>query len=60
MTTLERAFELARSGQCGSVTDVRRMLAAEGYTMAQLDGPALLRQLRELCAASVLDAAKRA
>jgi hypothetical protein len=46
LTTLERAFELAKSGKCGSVDDIRRTLISEGYAIAQLQGPLLRRQLR--------------
>ena len=45
-STLERAFELARSGQVGSVPDLRLMLAQEGYIVSQIDGPELGRKLR--------------
>lgn len=47
-TTLERAFELARSGECGDMTELRRRLTSEHYTMGQLSGPQLFRQLREI------------
>jgi hypothetical protein len=52
-TALERAFELARSGKCASVTEIRRQLRAEGLAQSQVEGPMLTRQLRELCIASV-------
>lgn len=52
ITTLERAFELAKSGDCASISDVREKLAAEGYSLQQLTGPTLLKQLRTLCTAS--------
>ncbi|HUO11522.1 MAG TPA: hypothetical protein VMU37_02085 [Caulobacteraceae bacterium] len=55
-TCIERAFELANSGVCSGVQDIRKQLRAEGYPEAQLYGPALARQLRGLC----LTAAKRA
>ncbi len=48
-TELERAFALARSGECATVVDIRRRLAQEGYGVRQLEGPMLLRQLRQLC-----------
>lgn len=50
-TTLERAFELARSGGCASVQDIRRRLKSEGYDQveAHLAGPSLGKQLRRLC-----------
>ena len=51
-TALERAFELARSGDYARPQDIRARLNAEGYDGAQIEGPSLLRQLRELCAAS--------
>jgi hypothetical protein len=51
-TTLERAFALAKSGQCPTVTAVRDRLKADGYTLSQLEGPVLMRQLRALCIAS--------
>jgi hypothetical protein len=45
-TTLERAFELARSGRFASAADIRRALAAEGYSLAQFTGRTLSRQLK--------------
>ncbi len=53
-TTLERAFELARSGECATIIEVREQLVAEGYSLQQLTGPTLLKQLRTLCAAAQL------
>ena len=38
-TALERAFQLATSGRCASVKDIRVTLAAEGYPREQLTGP---------------------
>jgi hypothetical protein len=51
-TTLERAFELARSGACPGLQDIRQRLKSEGYDPHQIEGPMLVRQLRELCDAS--------
>lgn len=48
-TPLERAFELARSGDCLGTTELQRKLLAEGYSLNQIVGPSLLRQLRQLC-----------
>jgi hypothetical protein len=45
VTVLERAFQLARSGVCSSVGDIRERLKAEGYSLAQLTGRTLSRQL---------------
>jgi LmbE family N-acetylglucosaminyl deacetylase len=53
-TPLERAFELARSGEYAGVSEVRRQLKAEGYSDQQLEGRSLSRQLRELCEAAIL------
>lgn len=52
-TALERAFELARSGECAGVSDVKERLRAEGFAAEQVTGPVLGRQLRELCTAAV-------
>jgi len=49
-TTLERAFELARTGDYAGIGEIREALSAEGYALSQLDGPSLQKQLRELCA----------
>ena len=44
-TTLERAFQLAKSGTCVSVPDLRKQLKAEGYSINQVTGPTLNKQL---------------
>lgn len=48
---LERAFELAQSGDCGSIDDIRRQLKAENYAQvdAHLAGSTVRRQLLDLC-----------
>ena len=51
-TALERAFELARSGACEDLTDLRRKLQAEGYPRRLVEGRALIRQLNEICKAA--------
>ena len=53
-TTLERAFELARSGEYATAREISDQLRSEGYWDAtvQLDGPALRAQLKKLCTAS--------
>lgn len=50
VTTLERAFELARTGRFSSVQDIKRALDGEGYTdaRAQLEGRSLRGQLKQL------------
>ena len=47
-TTLQRAFELARSGRFRNVPELRRQLKREGYQAEQVAGPALILQLRDL------------
>lgn len=51
-TAIERAFELAKSGKCLSISDIRNQLKIEGYGPEQVTGPTLLRQLRKLIAAA--------
>jgi len=51
-TTLERAFELARTGDYPGTAEIRAQLKAEGYSLGQLEGPTLMRQLRDLCISS--------
>lgn len=48
---LERAFELARSGDYGRVKDLEIALAAEGYGRADphLHSPTTRTQLRRIC-----------
>jgi ribosomal protein L29 len=48
MGTVERAFELARTGGCRSVDEIRRTLVAERYesVLSHLSAPSLVRQLR--------------
>ena len=47
LSTVERAYELAREGPCGSVDDIRRQLDREGYASvsSHLGGPTLRKQL---------------
>ncbi len=51
-TEIERAFQLARSGGPASVEDIKTQLKREGYRTSQIDGPALLKQLRNLIQAA--------
>lgn len=50
-STLERAFELARSGDYASTVEIRAQLKKERHDQveAHLQGPAITRQLRLLC-----------
>jgi hypothetical protein len=47
---VERAFELAREGNCASIEHIRRRLSAELYSNvdSHLSAPALRKQLAEL------------
>ena len=47
-TALERAFQLAKSGQPKSIDDIRRQLAKEHYSSGQITGGALKKQLLAL------------
>jgi hypothetical protein len=51
-SVIERAFQLARTGQYASIDDLKKKLRAEGYSVATITGPILLRQLRELTKAA--------
>jgi hypothetical protein len=52
-TELERAFQLAMSGDCRSVDEIRKKLSQEGYYATQITGKSLLRQLQGLIAAAL-------
>lgn len=51
ITTIERAFALAKSGAYPTVGDIKRQLKLERFDSveAHLQGPAINRQLRQLC-----------
>jgi hypothetical protein len=48
VTALERAFQLAKSGKCSSLADLKKQLRAEGYSIAQITGRTLAKQLMAL------------
>jgi hypothetical protein len=50
--TLERAFQIARSGACASIKDIRNRLDGEGFANidSQLDTLAIRKALTRLCA----------
>jgi hypothetical protein len=52
MTTLERAFQLARSGRVSTIADIVGSLKRAGYSIDQIEGPALKRQLANLIRAA--------
>ena len=43
VTALERAFQVAKSGKCSSIADLKKQLRAEGYPIAQITGRTLAR-----------------
>jgi hypothetical protein len=49
--TVERAYQLARSGDCATVKDIKGRLNAEGFSAVRghLDGPTIQRALLALC-----------
>jgi hypothetical protein len=53
ISTIERAFQLARSGACHSVADIRQQLAVERHenVHGHLTGASVQRQLKEALAA---------
>jgi hypothetical protein len=53
ITELERAFQLAKSGDCRSVDEIRKKLSSEGYYATQVTGKGLLRQLQAIIAAGL-------
>jgi hypothetical protein len=52
ITALERAFQLAKSGDCAAVPDIKRRLLREGYSVVQITGGTLSKQLVALIRAA--------
>lgn len=52
VTSLERAFEMARSGKFATVADIKKQLNIEGFSASQVTGRVLSRQLKELIRAA--------
>jgi hypothetical protein len=44
---VERAFQLARSGSVQDVTEIRKVIAREGYDVRQIEGPQIVAQLKD-------------
>jgi hypothetical protein len=59
-SSLERAFELAKSGRITTVQEIKLALKREGYNESQLEGPQLTRQLRGLIATARPDVTSKA
>ena len=53
--TVERAYQLAESGECANIDEIETRLQAEGYVSVwqHLSAPSLSRDLRRLCVAAV-------
>ena len=51
-TSLVHAFELAKSGQCATVDEIKKKLSAEGLADYQIIGKTLVKQLRDLIEAA--------
>lgn len=56
LTTIERAYELAESGACRTVSDIKARLQSEGHERVQdrLYGSTLTSALRKLCTANYI------
>ena len=52
-TAIERAFQLAKSGDCLSIAEIRTKLKKEGFTLEQITGGALTKQLTKLIRATM-------
>lgn len=50
-TTIERAYQLARSGECRTISDIKQRLSADGHERIQehLYGSTVSSALRKLC-----------
>jgi hypothetical protein len=53
ISTVERAFQLARAGPCHSVNDIREQLLREGYpsVLSHVSGMSIKKQLNTILAA---------
>ncbi len=58
LTTLERAFELARTGKYYNLIEISLQLKSEGYSLDQIEGASLRKQLRYLIEISTKKVAK--
>jgi hypothetical protein len=54
-TSIERAFEFARSGECKTVGEIKRRLKSEGYDPHLVHGKSLYAQLKAVIAAALGD-----
>jgi hypothetical protein len=52
VNAVERAFQLARSGSVQDATEIRRVIAREGYDVRQIEGSQIVAQLKDLIRAA--------
>jgi hypothetical protein len=52
VTALERAFQIAKSGDCKSVAELKKQLRKERYPLDKITGRTLSRQLEALIKAT--------
>ena len=52
ITAVERAFQLAKSGVCFSVDDLKKRLGSEGYATTDIVGGSIRKQLSALIEAA--------
>jgi hypothetical protein len=52
VTSLERAFQIAKSGDCKSVADLKKQLRRERYSLDKITGRTLSKQLEALIKAA--------
>jgi hypothetical protein len=52
VTAVERAFQLAKSGDCASLAEIKDRLRAEGYSAKQITGRVMSTQLGALIKAA--------
>ena len=58
-TTIERAFDLAASGEVDTVDAIRRQLRAEGYDQRQIEGATLRNQLKGIITRALVEQERR-
>lgn len=58
LSVLERAYQLARAGCATNIGEIKKILRDEGYfnVDGHLAGPALAKDLRDLCKAALSSA----
>ena len=52
VSTIERAFQLAKSGHIATIQDLKSQLTREGYSITTITGESLSTQLRNMISAA--------